>query len=531
LRHTRRITAFLALALALAGVSQAGEVVVSSNIATSTTWTANNTYNLAGQIYVLSGASLTIEAGTIVASTTNSGGSLAVCKGAKIFAMGTRDKPIIMTSKADVATWVDGKPGMGKWREASNEWGNLTIMGNAYISENAIGTNLATCDAGNVADMEGLTNGPTTDRYGGGNDDDDSGTVKYVSLRYGGKVVSLANELNGLSLGGIGRATDIHHVDIMNNVDDGVEIWGGTVNLKYLNIWNIGDDCFDVDQGWRGKAQFLLLVQGYSTRTAQGSGTGDNIFETDGAEQCDYQPVTTATIYNATAIGVPTGSSGSDHGTAWRDNARVQYRNCIFMDLGERLVSFDNVDGDGGLGYGCNGTTSWASTWTTSYTTTSSVNACTSPGTRYQAQSNGPANGKLAEIKDSVFYNNIGPAAYTEATARGAYPGDGTNLNTDAGTRALDPTNSPIKGLKRAANVSYLGLNMQRVIGLDPRPDNDALTSIAAAPGDGFFTSAMYRGAFAPDENWLRGWTACDAFGFIVENLRHDGGVGPVQPF
>ena len=69
----------------------------------------------------------------------------------------------------------------------------------------------------------------------------------------------------------------------MNNVDDGIEIWGGTVNIKYFNIWNIGDDSFDIDQGWRGKAQFILIVQGYSTNASQGSGVGDNCIETDGA--------------------------------------------------------------------------------------------------------------------------------------------------------------------------------------------------------------------------------------------------------
>src|SRR5262249_9018976 len=148
----------------------------------------------------------------------------------------------------------------------------------------------------------------------------------------------------------------------------------GTVNIKYFNIWNIGDDCFDVDQGWRGKAQFGLLVQGYSTKVAQGSGTGDNMFETDGAEQSDWQPVTTAVVYNVTGIGQPgsaggTALDGSDHATAWRDNARVQYRNCIFMDVGDRLVSFDNVDGDGGAGYGFGtpATLSWAATWTTDF--------------------------------------------------------------------------------------------------------------------------------------------------------------------
>jgi hypothetical protein len=109
--------------------------------------------------------------------------------------------------------------------------------------------------------MEGLTTGPAFDRYGGGNDDDDSGSLRYVSIRYTGKVVALNNELNAISLGGLGRETDVSHLDLMNNVDDGFELWGGTLNYKYVNIWNMGDDSLDIDQGWRGKAQFINIVQ------------------------------------------------------------------------------------------------------------------------------------------------------------------------------------------------------------------------------------------------------------------------------
>jgi hypothetical protein len=382
-------------------------------------------------------------------------------------------------------------------------------MGRAYISENAVVTNSATCNAANVANMEGLVNGPATDQYGGGNDNDDSGTIKYLSIRYGGKRIGLNNELNGLSLGGIGRGTDIHHIDIMNNVDDGIEIWGGTVNLKYFNIWNIGDDSVDCDQGYRGKMQFGLIVQGYSSQAAQGSGTGDNVFEMDGAEQSDYQPVTTAVVYNVTAIGQPI---SGDHGTAWRDNARVQYRNCIFMDLGERLVSFDNLDGDGGAGYGFGGTLSWAATWTTPFNAVPAhANDCLPRATFYAAQTSG----FLAEIKDSVFDNNLFGTAYTEATARGVAPGNGVNNNV------VEPANSPIRKLVRGPNVSYLGLIMQPVVTLDPRPAHDAVTSVGAAPADGFFTPAQYRGAFQPDRGnievrpWICGWTASSAFGFV----------------
>src|SRR5262245_18795535 len=94
-------------------------VNVSADIGVSTTWTANNTYNLTQQIYVLPGATLTIQAGTIVASTTNLGGSLAVCRGAQIFVQGTQANPVIMTSTADQATWTGGNPKTGTWRVAA----------------------------------------------------------------------------------------------------------------------------------------------------------------------------------------------------------------------------------------------------------------------------------------------------------------------------------------------------------------------------------------------------------------------------
>jgi hypothetical protein len=133
------------LSAALAGGANGQSVVnVNADIAVSTTWTANNGYNLQQQIFVLPGATLTINAGTVVASTTGVGGSLAVCKGAQIFVKGTRDKPVIMTSTADTATWTGGNPRTGVWREAQNEWGNLTIMGAGYISENGVVGNVAT---------------------------------------------------------------------------------------------------------------------------------------------------------------------------------------------------------------------------------------------------------------------------------------------------------------------------------------------------------------------------------------------------
>ena len=486
------------IGLIIAGFAGAAEINVSENISTSQVWTADNIYRLQKQIYVLPGATLTIEAGTLVQSTAYVGGSLAVCRGAQIYVNGTAENPVIMTSTND---------DLVSWHEGVNEWGNLTLMGNALISASHYGgqpvsgnTKLPT--GLNQKQMEGLTAdfpGDTKVLYGGNNDDDNSGAIHYLSLRYGGKVVELQNELNGLSMGGIGRATDVDHVDIMNNVDDGIETWGGTVNYKYISIWNIGDDSFDVDEGWRGKAQFGLIVQGYSADASQGSGVGDNCFETDGAEDSDAQPVTTAVVYNFTVVGQPI---DGDQGTAWRDNARMQYHNMIFMELGEQLVKNDNSDGDGANGYGYNGTLSWADTWTTPYTATSPVNVGSAdPAALYQAQTSG----MLAEIVDSVFYNNLHNNAYTEASARGVL---------DPGKNNVIAETSPIQDITRGPLVVKGGKNMLPVIYINPRAGSlDSIFSMDMAPDDGFFTPVPYRGGFDPYDNWLVGWTAASAYG------------------
>jgi len=530
MKNMRKTVLGVVMALFMAGTASAATVNVEKNIAASTTWTADNVYRLQDQIYVLPGATLTIEAGTVVASTTDAGGSLAVARGAKIFVNGTKDKPVIMTSTDDVATWTSdsshpsgGDPKTGKWREGANEWGNLTIMGKGLISAShygglQVGDNTKDPSGLNEKQMEGLTD-PDYALYGGADDNDDSGSISYLSLRYAGKVIGLGNELNGLSLGGIGRETDIDHIEIMNNVDDGIEIWGGTVNLKYISIWNVGDDSFDVDEGWRGKAQFMFLVQGYSIDAKQGSGVGDNCFETDGAEDSDAQPVTTSTIYNATIIGNPIDGDG---GTVWRDNARVQYRNCIFMDLGEKLVRPDGDDGDGANGYGYNGTLSFADTWTTDYTVTSDVNACIGcsvgdfnhADTLYTVQTSG----KLAEITDSVFFSNLHADAYTDSDTYGVTVGGASNPAKNnvviSGSASAD---APIVSITRGSLfTSTEGKGVLPVEKIDPRPANEALTSADMAISDGFFTPAQYRGAFSASENWLEGWTAADAYGMIV---------------
>ncbi|MFO0963953.1 MAG: hypothetical protein U0625_13755 [Phycisphaerales bacterium] len=508
---TRHSSAVIASAMicAIAGTAGAADINVTTDIAVSTTWTANNVYNLQGQIYVLPGATLTIQPGTVIASSL--GGSLAITRDARINCVGTAQQPIIFTSTADRATWTNGNPKTGVWRPTANEWGNVTVMGRAYIGkygQGAVSTNTAAPNANNYANMEGLTaSGPddTRTRYGGGNDNDNSGTFRYVSLRYGGKVVGLGNELNGLSLGGIGRGTIIDHIEIMNNVDDGIEIWGGTVDLKYVNIWNIGDDSLDIDQGWRGRAQFGLLVAGYSIPgAAAGSGFPDSLIEMDGAEKSDAQPVSTFNIWNFTCIGQPLTSRD---GTKWRDNARGQFHASIFMDIAKEVVRNDNTDGEstgGQTGYGFNGTLSWANTWTTNYNVYSTVNPFANPAAAYTAQ----VSGKLIEYTDSVFFRNNNAAAYTEANARGVFAAANNNVQA---------TLMPIVSMTRGANVISGTMVVANVISIDPRAANNAVTSVTSAPANGYFDPVTYRGAFSTQDNWLCNWTAADAFGFVVK--------------
>ncbi|MFA7236003.1 MAG: hypothetical protein WC058_03980 [Phycisphaeraceae bacterium] len=586
-----------------------GTVDANGNITTSTTFTADKVYQLGSQIYVTNGATLTIEAGTQIRSTA--GGSLAITRGCKIIAIGTANNPIVFTSAQDVNSATQHFGGDGSGNPGVGEWGNVTLMGKALIGAewDAKGTSIRTYQDGvaapiitnstyptgvNLDTMEGLTPAFVGDGrvlFGGADDNDDSGTLAYVSLRYGGKITVIPNaELNGLSMGGIGRETDVHHIDIFQNIDDGIEIWGGTVNFKYVNIWYVGDDSFDVDEGWRGKAQFGLIVQGFGAfssatdSSAQGSGIGDNAFEFDGAQSNIAVPVTTATLYNFTVIGQPdgqaTGSIGSDHATAWRDNARVQYRNMLFMKIGQLVVTEEpsesgNPSDNWRYGQGTlapynttpnfNNTTGvWAMSYRSAWLGSDSTGdpdysvlagghssnqgylSLTSPAAvppyftgagfgqmttaqlqqLYAAQSAGnPAigQGKLCEITDSLFFSNANASAYNNANTVGVTAAGASNPAKGNVVTATQPIKKWVPGTVYHLTPTLLYMHRFGAAGLDPRlvAMNSDTTSISAAPNDGFFTPAQYRGAFSDQTNWCLGWTAADKYGLFDKTVAN----------
>lgn len=230
-------------------------VTISGTISSDATWTKDKIYRLAGRVLVSGGATLTIEPGTIIKADPGSGASataLVITREGMINAQGTATEPIIFTSLADDIT-----PGMinSPNLDPTNNglWGGVIILGDAKIS--------ASNDDGDLTELqiEGI---PTSvdARYGGNNDADNSGVFSYVSIRHGGANIGDGNEINGLTMGGVGSGTTINHVEIVANQDDGVEWFGGSVNASNILVWNCGDDALDTDQDWIGTCEDFIIV-------------------------------------------------------------------------------------------------------------------------------------------------------------------------------------------------------------------------------------------------------------------------------
>src|SRR5690606_30719256 len=230
-------------------------VEITSNITNNTTWETGKVYVLAGRIAVTSGVTLTIQPGVIVKGEVGSGANataLLIARGAKIMAEGTAAQPIIFTSTADeIMPGQVASPNMEPTLEGL--WGGLMIMGKAKGSF-----------AGDVAEIqiEGIPASDTNGLYGGSDDADNSGVLKYISIRHGGANIGEGNEINGLTLGGVGSGTVIENVEVVANQDDGIEWFGGTVNVKNALIWNSGDDAVDTDQSWAGTLDNFIIISG-----------------------------------------------------------------------------------------------------------------------------------------------------------------------------------------------------------------------------------------------------------------------------
>jgi hypothetical protein len=254
-------------------IAPGGNITIKGTIKSNTIWAAKNKYLLEGFVYVEPGVTLTIEPGTVIRGDKSTKATLIIKPGAKIIAEGTKLKPIVFTSN------------QAKGSRNYGDWGGIILLGKAPVNKSP-----ATIEGENI----------TT--FGGTDENDNSGILKYVRIEFGGIAFETDKEVNGLTLGGVGKATTIEYVQVSQNGDDGFEWFGGNVNSKYLISFKNLDDDFDTDWGYAGHVQYGLAYR--DPRVAdQCSCSDSNGLESDNdAAGSDAQPQTSAKFANMSII-------------------------------------------------------------------------------------------------------------------------------------------------------------------------------------------------------------------------------------
>jgi hypothetical protein len=447
-----------------------------SGITTNTTWTASNKYLLKSYVYVRSGATLTIEAGTVIFGDKDTKGALIIEPGAKIMAMGTATRPIIFTSNQP------------KGSRNYGDWGGVIIAGKAQVNSIVNGA---------LPQIEG---GPST-KYGGTDATDNSGVFQYVRIEFGGVAFSPNNEVNGLTLAGVGSATTLDHVQVSYSGDDAFEWFGGNVNAKYLVAHRTFDDDFDTDLGFAGKVQFAVSLRD----PLQADQSGSKAFESDNDSGGSAQmPQTSAVFSNVTAVGPilnPGAAVYSPQYTAGvhiRRNSALSLMNSVIMG----------------------------------YPTGVLIDAAATAGTIARA--------------DGRFKNNIVAGSLAGSNSVGGQrsilyvgpTGGASNLTTNnvmsSDTAAWSSAIGPLTWLRANANRRYATADNVQLLnpfnltspGFTPRTASPIVSVGTAAPvapasftddklTDSFFSKVNYIGAFADPNaagatNWLTGWTNFD---------------------
>jgi hypothetical protein len=280
---------------------------VSEDIKGDTTWTSGNTYVLTKHVFVESGT-LTIEPGVTVLG--KQGSSLVVTRQAQLKAEGTQDKPIVFSSAEPVGS-----------REAGN-WGGVVLLGKAALN------------IPNVTEqsIEGFVVGSDARTlYGGADDSHNCGTLKYVRIEYAGFKLLNNSELNGLTLGACGSATTVDYVQVHRGLDDGVEMFGGTANLKHVLVTLTDDDGLDWDYGYRGKVQYLIVQQGENL--------GNNAVEADNYSKApDALPRSAPEVWNATFIGRASGGAEKSFAMTLKAGTAGSFHNIIAMGFADGAI-------------------------------------------------------------------------------------------------------------------------------------------------------------------------------------------------
>ncbi|MEO0337652.1 MAG: T9SS type A sorting domain-containing protein [Bacteroidota bacterium] len=427
------------------------------------TWSADTTYILDGFVFLEDGGTLTIEAGTVIKAldiptTDDLASTLIIARGATINANGTKDAPIIMTSEFD-----DINDAQDIEFDERGLWGGLIILGNATITDEAA-----------TEAVEGLDANDPRSEYGGNDDGDSSGSLRFVSIRHGGAELAPGDEINGLTLGAVGSGTTLEYIEVISNSDDGIEFFGGTASIKNFSIAFCGDDALDWDTGWRGNAQFGFVLQS--------DDAGDNAAEMDGAKPDANTPSSNPQVYNVTYVGSGTdGIAKNEHALLFRDGTRGRYSNSIFTDFANFAIQVED-------------------------------------------RASGTDSRSYMEAGELVLSNNIWFGF-----------GEGSELN--AGDNGIIQATDDAEDRNAQFLVDHLvannnsitdpllgGISRSDNFGLDPRP---SLNGPAYAEGanteypsdDDFFTPVLFRGAFCASGVWIADWTALAQYGILGEDI------------
>lgn len=429
-------------------------------------WVNTNVYLLDGPVFLEAGATLNIQAGTVIKGKSQTAGNpasaLFICRGANINATGTSTQPIIFTAEADDLSGSLDETDRGLW-------GGLVILGYGRAQNNGVDS----------FQVEGVAGVEPRALMGGYDNTDNSGTLQYVSIRHAGFEIGPGNELNGLTLGAVGSGTVLEHIEVFACSDDGFEFFGGAPQLKWAVSAFNSDDAFDWDTGFRGKGQFWFCIQA--------NDEGNHMFEVDGAIPDGASIWSKPTVYNATLIGsgeTNTTNANNTIGMLWRDATGGFLINSIIYDYAGFGVEVENLAPASGID---------------SYE-------------RLVADSLG-------------FYNNVwfgfgkGNTLDTAGFLKPTSTASDRDPNCDTLITHLTTENNSV------TNPGLISIGRTQTHQLDPRPDGSvaAITSnlYTYAGAGSFFTAVTYKGAFDPSvmggQDWLRGWTTLDLSGYLVD--------------
>ena len=413
-------------------------------IRTSQTWKKDFVWRLRGYVYVTDGATITIEPGTKIVSNKDSAGVLVIYKDAKIIADGTSSSPIVFTS-------AESSPAPG-------DLGGVILVGQAK------GNN-------NHSVIEGGVD-PAFSSFGGTDDTHNSGTLRYVRIEYAGKAVNPGDEVNGLSLYGVGSGTTIDYVQVLRGLDDAFEFFGGAVNCKHLIAYNCADDDYDMDDGYRGMIQFAISIKDPAFTDNKGT-TGDvsNNFEVDNVNPANglalsRSPITFPVLSNFTAIG-PNDAAGTSAdygwGMRWRRGAKFILANSIVMGGHKGGLRLQE---DSSIAYYVRGTSAFYNSF---------LHAVTND----------------VDVQTGLTIPGIPSYDVASITAQTTGQYKSTIVDDPADVKLTDPFNNVTPNLKPAAGSPAL---------------TGALFDFGTLNAD-FFEKVSYRGALDGTNDWTAGWS------------------------